>query len=177
MNRDEYWLLIERALDQSGGEHDAHEEALQRAVGALAPDAILDFERHSRDLLAASYQNRLWGAAYLINGGCSDDGFDYFRAWLVAQGRSVYEAALAKPDSLAEYARLGDGDVELEALWYVANRAYEAVTGKPIPDEVSADSADVEEQDDDFDFEDDDAMSTRYPRLWARFVSGDDRSD
>jgi hypothetical protein len=28
-----------------------------------------------------------WGAAYLANGGCSDDGFDYFRGWLIGQGR------------------------------------------------------------------------------------------
>jgi len=26
------------------------------------------------------------GAAYIINGGCSDDGFEYFRRWLVLQG-------------------------------------------------------------------------------------------
>jgi hypothetical protein len=45
-----------------------------------------------------------WGAAYLANGGCSDDGFDYFRGWLIGQGRKVYETVLADPDSLAAHA-------------------------------------------------------------------------
>lgn len=33
-----------------------------------------------------TYDWDLWGAAYLINGGASDDGFDYFRGWLLSQG-------------------------------------------------------------------------------------------
>ncbi|MFL6076856.1 MAG: DUF4240 domain-containing protein [Mycobacteriales bacterium] len=39
--------------------------------------------------MAESYQGDLWGAAYLINGGASDDGFDYFRGWLIARTRGV----------------------------------------------------------------------------------------
>lgn len=43
------------------------------------------------------------GAAYLINGGRSDDGFDHFRGWLLTQGRATWQAALAEPDSLASH--------------------------------------------------------------------------
>ena len=53
-------------------------------------------------MLAASYREDLWGAAYLINGGASDDGFEYFRGWLMTQGRAVFARAVADPDSLAE---------------------------------------------------------------------------
>jgi hypothetical protein len=42
-------------------------------------------------LLAASYRTVLWAAACLINGGYSDDGFEYFRGWLIVQGRDVFE--------------------------------------------------------------------------------------
>src|SRR5207249_5020548 len=38
---------------------------------------------------------------YLINGGCSDDGFEYFRGWVILRGRKAYEAAMKNPDSLA----------------------------------------------------------------------------
>jgi hypothetical protein len=51
----------------------------------------------------------LWGAAYVIEGGCSDDSFDYFRAYLISRGRAVYERAIADPDSLADI-ELEDGD-------------------------------------------------------------------
>ncbi|MFC9245678.1 DUF4240 domain-containing protein [Streptomyces sp. NPDC057136] len=52
--------------------------------------------------MADSCTNPLWAAAYVINGGCSDDGFDYFRGWLIAQGREVFERTAADPDALAE---------------------------------------------------------------------------
>jgi hypothetical protein len=55
--------------------------------------------------MAESYRWDLWGAAYLINGGCSDDGFDYFRGWLLSQGRAIWQATLADPDSLADHPR------------------------------------------------------------------------
>ena len=48
-----------------------------------------------------SYRWDLWSAAYLANGGCSGDGFDYFRGWLIGQGRTAYETVLADPDALA----------------------------------------------------------------------------
>lgn len=41
-------------------------------------------------------------AASLILGGCSDDGFEYFRGRLIAQGREVFERSVADPDSLAD---------------------------------------------------------------------------
>jgi len=36
-----------------------------------------------------------------VAGGASDDGFEYFRGRLVAQGRAVYDQAVTDPDSLA----------------------------------------------------------------------------
>ena len=64
-------------------------------------------------MLAEAYHWDLWGAAYLINGGCSDDGFEYFRRWLVLQGRDVFQAAVSNPDTLAEVAE------GLDKLWLV----------------------------------------------------------
>jgi hypothetical protein len=57
----------------------------------------------------------LWDAATIINRWgsnddffCSEDRFFVFRGWLVAQGRQIYDAAIAAPDSLAEYPELSD---------------------------------------------------------------------
>ena len=36
--------------------------------------------------------------------GCSDDGFDYFRGWLIARGRQAFDQAVADPDALANLA-------------------------------------------------------------------------
>ena len=36
------------------------------------------FDRLLYEKIDAAYRWSLWGAAYVINGGCSDDGFEYF---------------------------------------------------------------------------------------------------
>ncbi len=164
MNRDEFWKLIEHS--GSGGDPGERVESIEAELGERSPEEIVDFERHLADLLAASYTWDLWGAAYLINGGCSDDGFDYFRGWLIAQGRSVFEKALADPDSLANLADLEE-DVECEEMLYVAKSAYEAATQEEIPS-VPINLPDLGEG---WDFDDDAEMKRRYPKLFARFCS------
>src|SRR5262249_4867117 len=85
-----------------------------------------------------SYRNPLWAAAYLVNGGCSDDGFEYFRGWLIMQGRAVYERVVADPDALADLAVIrakapSGWPVECEETLYIAARAYRAATGGGVP--------------------------------------------
>ena len=65
-----------------------------------------------------------------MNGGCSDDGFDYFLGWLVARGKKHYEAALANPEAAASGVSPDDEPFENEMFWYLARQAYEAKTGK-----------------------------------------------
>jgi hypothetical protein len=113
--------------------------------------------------MRTSYRWDLWGAAFVINGGCSDDGFDYFRGWLMFQGRDVWEAALRDPESLAEVSF--DGDAECEDALYAASKAYELVaggrlssTGEHRPSEPAG--AAWQETD----------LQTLYPKLWKRFA-------
>jgi hypothetical protein len=101
---------------------------LHAELAKIPADEVLGFGELLYRLHSESYRADLWGAAFLINGGCSDDGFDYFRAWLIAQGRSTYEAALDNPDSLASVA-LPD-QMELEELLGLPADVYEELTGQ-----------------------------------------------
>ena len=47
----------------------------------------------------------MWGAAYVIEDGCSDDCFRDFRNYVISLGRASYSAALRNPDSLAAVAQ------------------------------------------------------------------------
>src|SRR5690606_17926544 len=98
MTRQEFWNLIAETRRDDPYEHG---EALTRRLTAMPEKEILSFGRHFEELVGAAYSWKLWGAAHLINGGCSDDGFEYFRHWLLLQGQTVYEAALRDPDGLA----------------------------------------------------------------------------
>ena len=51
-----------------------------------------------------------------------------FRAWLIAQGKDIYMAALENPDSLTRVEQYGD--CEFELLNYVGDYAYQELTGR-----------------------------------------------
>lgn len=93
MDVDGFWSFVERARSPT---------ALHAQLATLSADELVSFEKHHNEAFYRSYDWALWGAAYLIDGGCSDDGFDYFRAYLISLGRVVYEDAVVDPDSLAD---------------------------------------------------------------------------
>jgi len=72
----------------------------------------------------------LWVLGSILDGlGFSDDAFTDFRAWLIGQGKGVYENALTNPESLIDYVEPGQ-NIVAEVLLYVAAEAYEVKTGK-----------------------------------------------
>jgi hypothetical protein len=163
-----FWKRIEECYRPDGPEHF---EALKAALAKLPPEELVGFQARFDEAMAAADLLDLWGAAYLVNGGCSDDGFHDFRAWLVGRGRHTYESALKHPDSLAEVL---DGDeVSGFGLDVAAVRVYEETTGK----DDFYDRLDREEKDlpppppegDDWDFEDQKEMRRRFPKLWALY--------
>lgn len=89
MDRQQFWRLIEAARHQASDPDDG-EDVARRATSRLAThpaEEIVAAQQVLWDLLADSYTAPLWAAAYVLNGGCSDDGFDYFRGWLIADAR------------------------------------------------------------------------------------------
>jgi|SRR5262245_54514525 len=101
MPADGFCQIIERAA-QSSHAPETHVEALRRKLRKPGLDEMASLEVAFGRYLNNAYSWSLWGAAYVIHGGCSNDGFEYFRLWLVSRGRNGYERAPAEPDSLAE---------------------------------------------------------------------------
>src|SRR5215469_5536047 len=117
MNQEQFWSIIARACQSDLHKVDEWDDNLERELKKLTPDEIIEWN-HIFDRLAFRARTiDLWGAAYTINGGASDDGFYYFRCWLIGMGKDVYEAAVANPDSLAGVVDLR---VDAEAETYAA---------------------------------------------------------
>ncbi|GAA4010849.1 hypothetical protein GCM10022247_36370 [Allokutzneria multivorans] len=140
MDVHQFWQLIDDARGRAGDPEDG--EAVSAVASALLsarPRAeIVAAQQVLRDLMADSYGAPLLAAARVINGGTSDDGFEYFRGWLITRGREVFERAVADPDTLAELpavrAAADDGEErECEAALGIAVDAYFAATGEWIP--------------------------------------------
>jgi Protein of unknown function (DUF4240) len=101
MPADQFWQIIWRAA-RSDHDPDAHLEALRVALRELSREEVISFAAAFSRYRREAYSWDLWGGAYVVNGGCSDDGFEYFCCWLVSRGREVYESALADSDGLAQ---------------------------------------------------------------------------
>ncbi|WP_409296784.1 DUF4240 domain-containing protein [Peribacillus sp. SCS-26] len=144
-------------------------------------EEIIDFEFVFQRLMNASYTSRLWGAAFVLMGGCSDDAFDYFRGWLIGQGEETFNKVMKDPEFLAEYINEDNLDEEgfpqNEELLSVGMDAYtlfkkgDTEWDDKIHDELLGDLdkkglQSAEEVD--FDWEEDE-LESLYPVLWERF--------
>ena len=135
INKESFWDLIHEAKNVCGQDMDAMLAYLKDRLVSMGPTQAQNFHDiiHVYEDLADKFG--LWDAAGIMKEyGCSDDGFIDFRAWLIAQGREVYFAALADPDSLADVVPYGD--CCFEQLSYVGDYAYEQLTGKSAYDQT-----------------------------------------
>jgi hypothetical protein len=131
MDDDRFWALVDAAREAAGDDVEDRVAGLEQALLALEPSELVGFQRKYDELLARAYRWDLWGAAFVIEGGCSDDGFRHFRDWLISEGEAAYDAALADPDSLADLE--SEPPFELEAFGYVAAEVYEQVADEEMP--------------------------------------------
>lgn len=168
MNDEEFWSIIAASRVASDGTFGGRVESLDSHLSALSPEQIAAFQRIFDRCMNRAYTWDLWGAAYVIGGGCSNDGFTDFRSWLISMGRATYERALADPESLADLAFGLDAeeDAFFEEFAYVASRVYEDRTGESMPyveRTARSDPAGKRWAEDGHD------LLSRFPRLWAKY--------
>ena len=173
---DSFWKIIEET--RSGESNDrVFRRRINSRLQKLTPDELLEFERHRAKLNEQSYSWALWGAAYLMTGGCGDDCFDYFRGWLISQGRKTFENALKDPDTtLADLGRrtrvartpLRVRIREFEEFVNAAQEIYETKTDQEMPDSVYQGIA-RPALGEGWDFNDNLEMKKRYPKLFAKY--------
>jgi hypothetical protein len=166
---DRFWAIVESSARHAPAS-DAQTAALRKALEALPVEQVESFERIFQQNMGRSYSWDLWGAAYVINGGASDDGFEYFRRWLISRGRHVFEAAMADPDSLADLLPADlDGPLEYEDFAYVAPEVWAAKTKRAADRMPRGPTAYPSEPTGAAFTEDNKVLKARYPKLWRRF--------
>lgn len=156
-----FWDFIQKAK-QSSERSDERAYELSCMLMNLEPSEIVRFERIFYEKMSASYTWDLWAAAYLAFGGCSDDGFEYFRAWLISEGRENFEAVLGDVNQIAE---LNLVPQQFEDLLGLASKCYKTKTGVQSKCVYTlAEKLAGEEWE-----ENDGELKKRYPSLWKYF--------
>ncbi|WP_335932271.1 DUF4240 domain-containing protein [Streptomyces sp. PTD5-9] len=170
MDETEFWEIVDSTREDAEGDPEDQADLLVERLLRLDPEAVLDFARHFEARYNRAYRWDLWGAAAVLLGGADEDAFDFFRCWLIGQGREVFEGALHDPDALAD---LLDGfdeeiDGDGEDLGYAADEAYEQLTGLVDPD-LGLPPQPAEPEGVPFDVGNEAALAERLPSLWRRF--------
>lgn len=177
MEEAQFWEIVQKSLDESGGDLECQENCLIQSLERLSPAEMVGFRLRTDILLHNSYSSELWCAGYLMNEGCSDDGFEYFRLWIISKGRTPFEGALKNPDSLADIADENMGqDFSFESFWYVALSAFENTTRQQLYDFIDYDNFPYGEgkyPQFEFNWEEDNPESMRKicPRLFDKFAN------
>lgn len=176
MDEEQFWAIVQTAVDEAGNDEDEYLEVVKRELSKLSLKEMIGFRLRTDKLLYDSYTSEMWCAGYLMNGGCSDDGFEYFRLWVISRGRKVYEVAMANPDNLIDYI---DDDAEMdffefELFWYVALEAFEEAVDAELYDYIDDENFKTCEgnyPNFEFNWEEDEpeSMQKLCPRLFEKF--------
>lgn len=177
MDERRFWELIAESRARAARDPHRQMTRLRELLAALTAEEVLEFGTIFWRLHGVAYRAELWGAAHLIAGGADDEGFDNFRAWLIAQGRDIFEAALADADSLAGVAEADEP--ELEEMLSIAPDIYHQLSGNddfyrrfPLSPRVDIPDGAMRVWSDDRGRLDPDKARGLYPRLFARFGRG-----
>lgn len=171
LGADAFWAIIDgTAVFEANPERQV--EVLRADLEKLSTDELVAFTNTFEQQLRRAYRWDVWAVAYIAHGGASDDGFEYFRRWLVSKGRSVFEQVLTDPDSLAVLLAPGaEGVMEFEEITYVSWDVWGAKTGlEPNAIPMSTDFMTLGVEPDGEPFPNDpEQLARAYPRMWARF--------
>ena len=132
VNQEVFWAIIDAAKKAANGDLRKMSDYIQNDLRKLSTEGIIQFDLITQSYISLCHGDRLWSIAAAIKGGCTDDAFEDFKCWLIAQGKDIYYAALKNPDVLAEINVQDDptyGTAEYCDLYYLAKDVYEEMTG------------------------------------------------
>jgi len=161
MDEENFWEIVQRANDISDGNMDRKCGALRQQISVLPEGAALEFARLFDAMMDKAYHWPLWGAAYVINGGCGDDSFMDFRASLISRGRQAFERALSDPDTLADE-DFSEANWFYEGYQYAVTDGVKAVAGKRPQRQMPTRPSGFEWQED--------KVYASFPKLSAKFA-------
>jgi len=147
MNDEVFWLLFNEAETHCGDDYDKRKNFIIESLSRFSSADIIKFQKIYQAYHEKAYTNKMRDAATKLsergtpdNVGFSMDGFDYFRCWLIGQGKEVYMAAIENPYSILSMDlkphKYKCGYIGFDWEVYFAYYAYEKVTGRCIYDDM-----------------------------------------
>jgi len=164
MSIDEFWEIVDRVNDNASG-MEAKCELLGEELRRLSAPEVKAFHIHFLNRLYPAISWKFWQAAQIIYGDQCEKEFTGFLTTIISKGKTVYENAIASPDTLASF------DLENLGLFNVmyagiAKHVYEEKT-LVWPDESMAHKPDAPSG---TEISSEDLPAT-FPRLLAKYAN------
>jgi len=161
-----FWDLIERTSHVSLGSGEEQAKLLINELTKMSEEDILSYQEVFRQQMQRAYTSDLWEAAYILNCGCSDDCFADFRAWLIAQGWTIFETVINDPENLVQIVERPSTTQDGGSLIGVAYDAFNTKTGQDMPPIRGGSSVTLigEKLTSDLNI-----LSRKFPKLYAKF--------
>ncbi|MCH8622819.1 DUF4240 domain-containing protein [Undibacterium sp. TS12] len=178
MNEQEFWRIVAE-VNRLARYQRYRAEELTNHLGNLSREHIVDFYIHFNRFINQAHIGDVYGAGSLLGQHyMSDDGFEYFRYWLISMGQNAYQQALINPDSMAQleltHDREGYPRVYDESYCYAIYDAYEKVTGEKIHKEAKVQESWLHlPERADFNWMDYNhvTLAEKFPLLWATYLA------
>jgi Protein of unknown function (DUF4240) len=133
LSEEKFWIIIKDSSSRGNRNYQYQCQLLTERLENMSSEEIVQFDKTFTLLMARSFSYKLWEPAYALNGGCSDDGFEYFRSWLIAQGKNKFYWTIKYPRLLF---LIGVKEMieNYEGIGYCAFNAYQSKTGGNLPE-------------------------------------------
>ncbi|GEP43412.1 DUF4240 domain-containing protein [Brevifollis gellanilyticus] len=179
MTEEEFWQIIDWNVSlQPPGKAEVDTRKIEDHLTTLPYECIVWFQAWMEKAHARASTRRIAGAAWLVNGGCSDDSFEDFVAWLISKGSQAYYSVLRDAESLVEVGYDEDPDF-LRHSYQAAERIGRTLDGVELDLELfemaDPDLRDPGAEPSEDDFDDSEALAACYPRLWQHCLEQDAR--
>jgi hypothetical protein len=133
MDEEQFWSIIQTAKDNCNGDYEQQQKELANELRKLPADAIILFGNRFRYFRGQANTWELWGAIYIIHGGCGDDSFNDFREWVIGQGKAFYYKTINDPETLVDMETSEIEDIEWEGLGYIPATVFQNLTRQEMP--------------------------------------------
>ncbi len=128
MTDPEFWSLIEASKAAKPSHFQSQMDYLAKELSKLSNEQIAAFERTLREKMIVLWNYNVKSMFQIIFGEyIPDDGFVYFRLWIIANGQDFFNKAQENPELLADkISKVHDGIEFIK----VADRAFELKNGR-----------------------------------------------
>lgn len=122
-----FWELIGLNREKSEDKFEFIEN-LSNQLENFKPTEIKRFARIFLSKYNELNRWEIWALAYIVRGGCGDDAFDYFKAWVISKGQKAFEDI--KKLNVFELKQYFNEDPQLEEMFHISENVYENKTNE-----------------------------------------------